>query len=79
MSRSRKVAELRALLSGQKTQRGKVLAVEDTTVRVATSAATATARLPPGLQVKLGDVVKIQDGLVIGLLRDVANLPVYDL
>lgn len=76
---SSKLSLLRQILSRTSAAYGSVIAVQGRTAQVATPGGTSTAAIPQGVLVQPGDPVKLQDGILIGRVRDKAALRVYDL
>lgn len=76
---SSKVALLRQLLRESVATHGTIITLQGAAAQVATGLGTITATVPPGLSVRPGDSVKIQDKIILGRVRDRAALPVYDL
>jgi len=74
-----KLDQLRKLLTPPTVTRGKVVDVTGSNTTIATRKGSNTARISPGLLLSPGQHVQIKNGLVTGVVRDPASLPVYDL
>ena len=74
-----KLDQLRQLLAPPRITRGTVTEIVGDTAHVATRNGGASLKIQPGLLLSVGAHVQIQANVIIGTLRNPADLPVYDL
>ena len=74
-----KLNQLRQLLAPPRTSRGTIMEIVGNTAHIATKRGGTSLRIAPGLLLNTGDAVLIQDDMVIGRVKNAADLVVYDL
>jgi hypothetical protein len=57
---------------------GKVVAVSDTTMSLATKSGVLVVPRDQISAYNIGDTVRVVNGMVVGKVRDVSSLPVYE-
>ncbi len=71
--------ELQALIVRDQRLTGTVVSINGNTARVATNRGTVTANIETATVLRAGDTVRVQGEAVIGRVRPITDVPVFDL
>lgn len=71
--------ELQALIVRDQRLTGTVVSITGATARVATNRGTVTANIETATVLSVGDTVRVQGESVVGRVRPIADVPVFDL
>jgi len=74
---SNSLVELRNLIRQDPRETGEIMSIDGTIARVATKRGVVTATLPSG-SFQAGQTVRLQGESVLGRLKAVSDLPVFD-